>query len=236
VASYPWSDAQDWALKDNLPTYMFKIPRTLRKGSSSKITMATYALWRSLLQDVPELAGYPADVLQARYQMQQQEAHIKTDSSDTNASEMIGILPFLQDYEFSAQGGVCGTVYGLEGVADGSRIETSAVANVQETLPMGYVQTTDGSALFEMGRPMSSSGTSSETDASWKILSGATAASAQRLALDAAASSEKALVTGGVTDADGYLVRLGAVTGIMLAGATAINMISHHMTVNVFWV
>jgi len=37
-------------------------------------------------------------------------------------------------------------------------------------------------------------------------------------------------------DTDGLLLRLGGTTGIFLAGATAINMLSHHMTVNVFWV
>jgi len=37
-------------------------------------------------------------------------------------------------------------------------------------------------------------------------------------------------------DPDGYLVKLGASTGLLLAGATAVNMLSHHLTVNVFWV
>ena len=32
------------------------------------------------------------------------------------------------------------------------------------------------------------------------------------------------------------LVNLGASTAILLGGATAFNMLQHHLTVNVFWV
>ena len=35
---------------------------------------------------------------------------------------------------------------------------------------------------------------------------------------------------------DSNLVNLGATTAILLGGATAFNMLSHHLTVNVFWV
>jgi hypothetical protein len=32
------------------------------------------------------------------------------------------------------------------------------------------------------------------------------------------------------------LVNLGATTGIVLGGALAVNLLSHHLTLNVFWV
>jgi hypothetical protein len=234
---YPWSQAQDWALKDNLPKYLVRIPSSTKNKNNKQSSLLTVALWRSLLQDVPELAGYPVNILQAKYKQQQQLQATKESPSTAGNVDDIGVLPFLQDYEFSAQGGVCGTVYGLEGVADGSRIETSAVHNVQQTLPQGYVQTSDGSMAFEMGRPLTedaiSSNSNNKLPSSWKVISGASSATAQQLAKTGIANgSNNALAE----EADGYLVRLGAVTGIVLAGATAINMLSHHMTVNVFWV
>ena len=254
--SLPWSDVQDWALRDNIPKYLFRIQTTAseddkKNGAGSTAatttTLTSYCQWRSLLQDVPELAGYPVDFLQLKYQEQQQKQQRKKDVGDV---PVIGILPYLQDYEFTTQGGVVGTVYGLEGVAEGSRIETSALKGVQETLRLGYVQTTEGIA-FEVGRPMSKmldDGRGNDANTPWKILSNSRAA----VAASTAASSSSSLVSGvqsatqkGVNQlassselqsTDELLVRLGATTGILLAGATAINMISHHMTVNVFWV
>ena len=257
--SLPWSDVQDWALRDNIPKYLFRIQTTTSDdekkngagGTATATTTATtltsYCQWRSLLQDVPELAGYPVDFLQLKYQEQQQKQQRKKDVGDV---PVIGILPYLQDYEFTTQGGVVGTVYGLEGVAEGSRMETSALKGVQETLPLGYIQTTEGIA-FEVGRPMSKmldDGRANDANAPWRILSNSRAA----VAASSAASSSSAVVSGlqsatqqgakqlasssELQSTDELLVRLGATTGILLAGATAINMISHHMTVNVFWV
>jgi hypothetical protein len=244
---YPWSKAQEWALRDNLPKYIIRIPlrhksnqesiatTTTQASRSSPQVISSYALWRSLLQDVPELAGYPVDILQAKYMEQCRN----DDMHDSRGLGVIGVLPYLQDYEFSTQGGVCGTVYGLVGVADGSRIETSDVVNVQETLPKGYIQTRDGSAAFELGRPISEAAIfSGKTGEGWKILSAA-APSSKAGAKILQESAETIMIpsrAAGMEDADGLLIRLGATTGILLAGAAAINMISHHMTVNVFWV
>jgi hypothetical protein len=274
---YPWSKVQEWALHDNLPKYMIRIPTKpknpiLSSSTSSrnngrhyhedskqqqdkknkKKSFQSYALWRSLLQDVPELSGYPVDFLQERCRERQQKQppiekanrdendddyddddndnHINGDSNDLTS---IGILPYLQDYEFTAQGGVCGTVYGLKGVADGSRIETSAVTNVQETLPNGYIQTSDGSAAFELGRPIGNGNEQSLVSEGWKMLSSSNGPTPSTVGVKVNSIN---LVPQNVDDADGLLLRLGATTGILLAGATAINMISHHMTVNVFWV
>ncbi|KAG7358400.1 hypothetical protein IV203_014988 [Nitzschia inconspicua] len=235
--SYPWSEAQEWALRDNLPKYLVRISQKNQQSTKSTQTAATASLstvvlWRSLLQDVPELAGYPVKILQAKYKERQKNMN---DDASSNVGE-IGILPFLQDYEFSTQGGVCGTVYGLVGVADGSRIETAVVTNVQETLPLGYLQTSDGSMAFEMGRPLTDASQSNGVDSSaWRVISGASVASTQQLAKAGLKNGSNALVEG-VSEGDGYLMRLGALTGIVLAGSTALNMLSHHMTVNVFWV
>jgi hypothetical protein len=253
---YPWSKNQEWALRDNLPKYIIRIPmkqkiilssnntnnniinsnpQQQQQQQENKVVLQSYVLWRSLLQDVPELAGYPVDFLQARYRERQQEKQDAINNINVVVDD-IGVLPYLQDYEFSTQGGVCGTVYGLEGVADGSRIETSAVTNVQETLRNGYIQTSDGSAAFELGRPISIGG--GEVGEGWKML--ASTGSSKAAAAAANGLKEKAgslaRPQNAVDDADGLLLRLGATTGILLAGAAAINMISHHMTVNVFWV
>jgi hypothetical protein len=45
-------------------------------------------------------------------------------------------------------------------------------------------------------------------------------------------------LAGSVSDKEtrDMLTTLGATTAILLGGATAVNMLSHHLTVNVFWV
>lgn len=248
----PWSNVQDWALRDNLPKYLVRILTKSRSWSKEEggtepgktaattatTTLTTYCLWRGLLQDVPELAGYPVDFLQLKYSEQQKRQKHEDQDETTTSTSVVGILPYLQDYEFTAQGGVCGTVYGLEGVAEGSRIETSALIKVQETLPLGYVQTTEGIA-FEVGRPMSKMLTGDD-NRGWRILpngaSSAAAAAASGIQSATKSSAATQLATVGDVQGDDMLIRLGATTGILLAGATAINMLSHHMTVNVFWV
>ena len=51
-----------------------------------------------------------------------------------------------------------------------------------------------------------------------------------------AAATQLRSLANNAEDGDGMLLRLGALSGVLLAGATAINMLSHHLTVNVFWV
>jgi hypothetical protein len=278
VVSYPWSHVQEWALRDNIVKYMVWIPTAavvavnqpveddtsvvMTTTTTTTSTISRFVLWRSLLQEVPELSGYPIKTLQAKYQEQQRKSQLlplvveekqammkKEEEDDHFYNDVeVGILPYLQDYEFTTQGGVCGTIYGLEGVADGSRIETSPVSNVQETLPRGYVQTIDGSVAFEMGRPMQniidqrnkydyllSMSKSATSSSSWKVITGAVTTQPTQ-EMGTTTTTNNGIVVGEVSDADGYLVRLGAITTMVLAGATALNMLSHHMTVNVFWV
>ena len=253
IRRYPWSDLQQWALRDNLPKYTIRIPiqqtATVAPAKSESSTAAAedtvlepFALWRSLQNDVPELAGYPIEFLRARHEdmRRDQENHVEDTGGvgvDNKATIRVvqhrvtpGVLPFLQSYEFSAGGGICGDVYGMNGVSDGSRIETSALRNVKESLPKGYVQTSDGGASFELGAPLrSDEGMVSTASAAAKEFG------AEKLS-DLSTKQLRTLANSVEEDGDGMLLRLGALSGVLLAGATAINMLSHHLTVNVFWV
>eukprot|EP00536_Pseudo-nitzschia_multiseries_P013973 jgi/Psemu1/68931/estExt_Genemark1.C_6380025 len=277
ATSYPWSKVQEWALRDNLPKYTVRIPtkiktRTKTSGKKAEMTLKSYALWRNLREDVPELCGYPIEFLRSRQekmyndqqqqqqQQQQQRAadgdgdgdgdenntSSKTTTTTTTTATTLGVLPFLQDYEFSAKGGIGGYVYGLTGLSDGSRIQTSEVKNVEETLPRGYIQTSDGTS-FELGRPLETASSSDagvggkqnqNQKATAKSISVSDAVVANLAAIDPTAANIdlRTAAAAVVEDADGMLLRLGATTGILLAGATAFNMLSHHLTVNVFWV
>lgn len=242
--SYPWSEVQEWTLRDSLPKYTIRIPikqKTMSTSTKSQeeTVISSFALWKTLQNDVPELAGYPIEFLQARYEDILCGDQKKNDKADDKAENngtfktvepptAPGILPYLRDYEFSSGGGVSGYVYGMDGVSDGSRIETSAVRDVKESLPRGFIQTSDGYASFELGNPLQSDeliekGKSAVTS-TLKDVSNIATSDQMRSAL-----SE-------IDDGDGMLLRLGALSGIVLAGATAISMLSHHLTVNVFWV
>lgn len=209
----PWSVTQNDALRNNLSKYTVRIP--LKASDKPQV----FGLWRTMLKEVPELAGYPIDFLQEMHALQMER-------NETLLETTPGLLPFLEDYEFATAGGVSGNIFGVPGLADGTRITTSEVSNVEATLPQGFVRTTDGSAAYEVGKP-------------------------KRQALDLSSSSTETLAKGGQllksvsntaggaleeVEGDAMLVRLGASTAILLAGATAVNMLSHHLTVNVFWV
>ena len=52
-----------------------------------------------------------------------------------------------------------------------------------------------------------------------------------------ATEAGKVVVANGATaSADSNLINLGGMTAMLLAGASAVGMLSHHLTVNVFWV
>ena len=166
-------------------------------------------------REVVELSGYPTDMLQ---QMHTQQL-IQGESTPTNPSlsKSPSMLPLLDDYQFETSGGLSGKVYGIVGLLDGTRVETSRVKDVQVTLPKGYIQTEDGSVAYELGLPLR---TTEGVDYSLGLTSakGISQAISQRS-----------------TDTD-FLLQIGASTGIVLAAATAMNMLSHHLTINVFWV
>ena len=188
-----------------------------------------------MIRDVPELTGYPVKYVQKMYQQQQKQI---MESNDV----LPGIMPFLDQFEFTQQGGISGRSYGLAGIADGTLIETSSVKGVQSTIPDGYIITESG-VPYELGIPL---GDFYSLDGS-----GNTAARAQmqKMLQSTSIISQSMTETGtnvlanGVSKLDNNnniidsnLVNLGATTAILLGGATAFNMLSHHLTVNVFWV
>lgn len=118
----PWSNFHDWALRDNLPRYIRILP-----GKKPR----TYALWRTMMQDVPELSGYPIEFLQKKYaakpRQQRKESNGTTkdddDDDDTTAetkktqrvaSSKPGtvpeVLPYLDNFCFENAGGLSGQV------------------------------------------------------------------------------------------------------------------------------
>ena len=220
--SLPWTNFQEWALRDNILKYVVSIPR---KGADEP---ALYALWRTMSREVVELSGYPVEMLQEKHKQQLKSAT----EPNQMGSNPPAALPLLDEYEFQASGGLSGRVYGIPGVAEGSKIETTSVAQVQLTLPQGYVLTDDASVAYELGTPFrtelySPEGLDRSTMAFTAISAAQTAGDIAKVALE---TSKEA-----VPDND-MLVRLGASTAILLAGSTAINMLSHHLTLNIFWV
>jgi hypothetical protein len=216
----PWSDNQNSALHDNLSKYTVQIPLRKADSDEGKQESQVYGLWRTMLQDIPEIAGYPIDFLLTMHGRQIQ-------NNETLLEVTPGLLPYLEDYEFAAAGGVSGKVYGVAGIADGTRIETSAVSNIEVTLPQGFVRTTDGSTAYEVGRPKREEFSSSAVSAPALAKGGELLKNVQNAGY---------LEPMTVEDGDGMLMRLGASTAILLAGATAVSMLSHHLTMNVFWV
>ena len=126
----PWSDIQNEALRDNIAKYTVMIPLKAEDESKEGEQSQVFALWRTMLKDVPEIAGYPIDFLQQMHARQIQ-------NSETLLEVTPALLPYLEDYEFAAAGGVSGKIYGVPGLADGTRIETSQVTNIEVTLPQG---------------------------------------------------------------------------------------------------
>jgi len=159
----------------------------------------------------------------------------------------------VDDFQFASNGGIMGRAYGLLGIADGTSINTPPLIGVETTVPLGYVTTakdnTDEEGVgfsYELGTCASSSVYSlGGSERSAALLS------ARRMmmeSMDATVSSSRqvasvakdAMVTGSglLTDAEANqdLVYLGGATAMLLTSATAIGMLSHHLTVNVFWV
>jgi hypothetical protein len=247
----PWSDIQEWALRDQFPRYTVQIPvwtgdnpydqgyETDRTAAASAApAMKVYTLWRTMSQEVTELTGYPIPFLQERLQA------VKVDDSGAPGAPgtvlpSSEILPFLD--EFESAGGLSGRVYGVAGVADGTRIQTTPVGNVQITVPRGFVRTADGSVIYELGRPRST-----DKEDSFSLSGMSSSASARSKALRAVQEEASAWAgslsnvgadlknTDGDVDAD--LVRLGGLTAVVLSGALAVDLLSHHLTINMFWV
>ena len=238
--SMPWSDIQDWALRDNLPKYIRMISLKQEQehndddDDDEKEILQLCCLWRTMMNDVIEIAGYPVTTLQQIHKKQ-------IENNITTIRTIPTLLPYLDDYQFTTSGGVIGYVYGIPGLADGTKIETSPVSQVQVTLPKGYIRTIDGLAAYELGRPVKEESSSSSfsstttTTTTDRILEeGGTLLSS--VSKNVALKTTTTMKDMEEDNSDQMLVRLGATTGILLAGALAVSMLSHHLTVNVFWV
>jgi hypothetical protein len=113
---------------------------------------------------------------------------------------------------------------------------------VQLTIPRGYVLTEDASAAYELGMPLSEEKYSFDLANMLKV--DASTNRANVVWQDTVRSGVKETgkvalnLAGSVSDKEtrDMLTNLGATTAILLGGATAVNMLSHHLTVNVFWV
>lgn len=194
-----WSQFQDWAVRDNLRKYTIYLTR------SGNEQVSICALWRTMIRDVPELCGFPLDVVRDMYSRQ-----IKEQGQDV--VEIPSIIPYLDQFSFEASGGISGRVYGLQGIVDGTKIKTTALTDLDDTLRKGYVQTSDNSTVFELGYPVGDT----------YSLSG----------LSSAVTPLRDVVE---TETD-MLLKLGTSTAAVLAGAAAFGLLSHHLTINVFWV
>lgn len=263
----PWSDFQEWALRDNLPRYTVTIP-----GMEAPV-----ALWRTMSREVTELNGYPVEFLrnmharsidwsdnvnsqsatesQLKQQQEQQSSPLSSTSSrlgtemkTTSSIVTPNVLPFLDEFEFQPSGGLCGRVYGLTGIADGTRITTTPVQNVQLTLPKGFVQTiheeggaADGSCIaYELGKPLLNDDT---VDVTLPYSLDGTSNFARAILAKASNAvttpSNNNLPNGQIlfdSNNNNALVQIGGLTTLILGGAVAANLLSHHLTINVFWV
>lgn len=233
----PWSEMQEWALKDSLAKFTVIAP----PGIDGKPTRR-YAMWRTLTREVPELAGYPIPFLEQMHQRL-----VKKDASNPTTP---GVLPMLDNYEFTPDGGIAGLAYGLPGIADGTRIQTPSLICPEKSVPLGYVTTqgelnsNDYLFSYELGTCASLSTYSSDAvgksavrtlaQSQRSVEEGAIDSSRQvaNIAKDIAVSGSGSLFD---TEANKDLVFSGA-TAMLLASATAVGILSHHLTINVFWV
>jgi hypothetical protein len=116
----PWSEFHQYALDDNLPKYtrtIFLLSTTTDESTSSTTnnhSRKSYALWRTMLQEVPELTGYPISFLREKYsprvettQASSLDLLVVQDSETKNAPE---VLPFLDNFYFESSGGLSGQV------------------------------------------------------------------------------------------------------------------------------
>lgn len=217
----PWSDIQEWALKDNLPKYTINV---MLKDTKQ---MYSFALWNTMLRDIPELTGYDISFLRSKLQ------HNKNDVTTPAALVPEGI-PFMTNFQFERNGGMQGIVFNLPGIADGTTIHTDALKDVYQTLPRGYIQTaSDTNSIFyelgyALGEDISSSSLQSRSSTLLQSLSSITTSTISNMDIDKAADI-------GSNTMD-LVKNAGGITAIALGSATAFHLLTHHLTVNVFWV
>lgn len=254
----PWGKRQSWALKDCVNKYLVEIPQ-LENGDDN--SDCTYVMWRALTRENIELAGYDIEFLRLKYvDAMADDDNENGNGADSNTDAPVkanmkakapGALPLLDNFEFQSNGGVSGKIQGLRGIADGTTVQTSPLVHVQLTIPRGYVLTEDGSAAYELGFPLSEERYSMDIakmnvnvnmpmSSMSSVISSIDGDELKRTLKSGVEETGKVAsniaVSVGDRETTSMLVNLGASTAILLGGATALNMLAHHLTVNVFWV
>lgn len=222
-----WSQWQDWALIDHLSDYLITTVAT----ETGRQTQA--ARWRAMVQEVPEFNGFPVEYVRDRYQRLLLSSSLVEgeDASDYDKKSkkklptkiLPKMLPLLEQYAFvrASSDQLTGYGYGITNIADGTLMTTPTLKGTEVTIPLGYVQSDDGVSVYELGTPKYSSSFADDEDF---------------YSLDIANSISKSSISILPDKADGMLVNLGLLTGFLLASATAVNTISHHVSVHVYWV
>lgn len=240
---------QEWALRDHVSKYAIRL--VLDSGDNSDSGKGKHqqlhrlVRWRSLINGTPELVGYPIDFVIARYAEIRSSKGDDDDavSSSTSSSLLFGgwsteVLPYLDRFRFEANGGLSGDAFGLKGIQDGTRIRTNPLVHVEHTIPLGYVVTEDGSVVYELGRPVESSDIIRPEDV---IMTADSVRATTAAGLRESMGSRLAAVNfnnnnNGALLFDPDLVQLAGLTAVVLTGAWAMQALSHHLTVNIFWV
>jgi len=226
-----WGHTQEWALQDNISKYTVNIPKLARSADNGGSNGVSYAMWRSMARDTVELSGYDIHFIRKMHQRQLKK------NKGAIAESSPGILPLLDTFEFRPNGGVAGRIQGLQGISDGTEVETSPLTQVDLTLPRGYVVTDDGSTAYELGVPFSEESFSLSQYATDAGVVATGIPSSLMNGVDATTRNVIQAVSSGDGVGDGALLaNLGKTTAIVLGGAMAFNLLSHHLTVNVFWV
>ena len=262
----PWGKRQSWALKDCVNKYLVEIPQLENGDDNSDCTYVMWrALTRENIElagyDIEFLRLKYVD---AMADDDNDNGNGNGNGADSNTDAPVkanmkakakapGALPLLDNFEFQSNGGVSGKIQGLRGIADGTTVQTSPLVHVQLTIPRGYVLTEDGSAAYELGFPLSEERYSldiAKMNVNVNVNMPMSSMSSVMSSIDGD-ELKKTLKSGveetgkvasniavsvGDRETTSMLVNLGASTAILLGGATALNMLAHHLTVNVFWV
>ena len=227
--SLPWSPKQEWALRDNISKYSVFLLTSRQQLQQQQQPISDHkngkvVLWRTMVREITELSGYDIPRIQSQYQL------LTLASSDSDGLILSDILlPFIDQYEFQIHGGVSGFVYGMKGILDGTRIQTSSLIQSEYTIPRGYIQTQDECIAYELGSPLGQTNTGDR-----RMI--------QEQNLVSLLTAKNTLDTGArgtdvVTKAILSLAQPWTGPIIILTGAAVlVHLLSHHLTVNVFWV
>jgi len=233
VLTLPWSDMQEWALKDNISKYTITIPtknNNVNNVNNNNNNNYSFILWNTMINEVTELHGYTISYLSTKL------------SQNMNMALVPVPVPYMTNYEFVNNGGIKGEVYNKEGIADGSIIITNPLMNVRNTLPNGYVQTISNNdndndtigIIYELGYALSYSNDKLQRQQQYSSI-----------ILQSLSNANNNIMTTATTNANtntenNYIFDLvknvGGVTAIALGSGIVYNLLTHHLTVNVFWV